>query len=309
MRVAFFETLAEMGKDREDIFVLTADLGFKLFDGFNAACPSRFFDVGVAESNMIGLAAGLSLSGKTVYCYSIIPFLVMRPFEQIRMDVAYENLNVRLVGVGGGFTYGLEGISHFGLEDLALMRSLPNMCIVVPADPLEAQCLARLSCGHEGPMYIRLGKTGEPRIHERMPAFHIGKSMVLKEGRHAAIIAVGSMVLAGKQVASLLEKRGIDATLVNMHTIKPLDVEAISHIASTHEAIFTLEEHNITGGLGSAVAEILAETGFGGPFRRFGIDARPRGFIGHADYLKERYGLSPEKIFADIIKIIKDEPR
>ncbi|MEW6409357.1 MAG: transketolase C-terminal domain-containing protein, partial [Nitrospirota bacterium] len=241
------------------MFVLTADLGYKLFDNIRADCPDRFYDIGVAEANMIGIAAGLSSCGKNVYCYSIAPFLVMRAFEQVRIDVAYHGLNVKLVGVGGGFTYGLEGITHFGLEDLALMRSLPNMTVVVPADPFEAQRLAAVSVRYQGPMYIRLGKTGEPCVYDAEPDFEIGEATILKDGKDLAIFAIGNMVYTGKQLLGLLTRKGISATLINMHTLKPLDITAVNQIAEVHDIILSLEEHNIHGGLGSAVAEVLAE--------------------------------------------------
>ena len=305
MRAAFFTALEDLYQNDKDIFVLTADLGYKLFDNFKLKCPERFYDIGVAEANMIGVAAGLALSGKNVYCYSIIPFLVMRAYEQIRIDISYHNLNVKLIGVGGGFTYGLEGITHFGLEDFALMRSLSNMSIVVPADPLEAQVLARISCEYPGPLYIRLGRTGEPSIHDKMPKFIIGKAMLLKEGKKIALFAIGNMVYIGKQLVDFLGKKGLNPTLINMHTLKPLDVETILQITSTHEALFTLEEHNIHGGLGSAIAEVLAENGCRCHFKRFGIPEKLGNYIGNADYLRLKYGLTPEKIYENILYEIK----
>ena len=302
MRDAFFKAITDIARLHKDIFILTGDLGFKLFDDFRAKHPERFFDIGVAESNMAGIAAGLALSGKNVYCYSITPFLVMRAYEHIRVDIAYQNLSVKLVGVGGGFTYGREGFTHCGFEDLALMRALPNMTIVVPSDIFEAKKLAVLSHKHQGPMYIRLGKTNGIVVHEEEPEFEIGKAMILQEGNAVALFAVGDMVYVAKQVADMLsKKKGIRATLVNMHTIKPLDVEIISQVASTHEAIFSLEEHNINGGLGSAIAEVLAESRYNGLFRRFGIPNSLKGYIGSADYLRDRYGLTHEKIFEKIL--------
>jgi transketolase len=302
VRATFFTTLEELYQQNEEIFVLTADLGYKLFDSIKLCCTERFYDIGVAEANMIGISAGLSLSGKNVYCYSIVPFLVMRAYEQIRIDIAYHNLNVKLVGVGGGFTYGLEGMTHFGLEDFALMRSLPNMCVVVPADPVEAQCLAKKSYEHEGPMYIRLGRTGEPHVYETCPNFIIGKAVQLTEGKNVAIFGIGNMVYIGKQVADMLEKKGIRVSMFNMHTLKPLDTDVITQAASTHNAIFSLEEHNITGGLGSAISEVLAESRYNGLFRRIGIHDNARDFIGNADYLRERYGLTPQKIYHTILE-------
>ena len=304
MRATFFKTIEEVYLQRDDIFVLTADLGYKLFDSLKEQCADRFYDIGIAESNMIGVASGLALSGKTVYCYSMVPFLVMRAYEQVRVDVAYHNLNVRLVAVGGGLTYGLEGFTHFGLEDFALMRAMPNMTIVIPADPIEAQCLARLSRTHEGPMYIRLGRSGEPAVHDKAPRFRIGEPIFLQEGKHIALCAVGTMVHTGAQVAGMLQQKGIKASLINMHTLKPLNREIIRQIAAAHEVIFSMEEHFIEGGLGSAIAEVLAESGYSGTFRRVGIGELGR-HTGSCDYLKDKYGLTAARVFERVITEIK----
>ena len=304
MRDTFFKALADMAQIHDDIYLLTGDLGFKLFDNFRAKYPERFFDIGLAESNMIGIAAGLSLSGKNVYCYSIIPFLIMRAYEQVRIDIAYQNLNVKLVGVGGGFTYGMEGFTHFGLEDLSLMKALPNMTVVVPADPEEAEQLARISYEYPTPLYIRLGRTGEPSIHSESPNFEIGKGMILSEGKDVAIFAIGNMVYHAKELMDILEKEGFTITLVNMHTLKPLDIELIKECASIHQAIFTIEEHSIVGGLGSALAEVLSENSYKGVFKRIGIPEKLENFIGNADYQRERYGLAAEKISESILKAI-----
>ena len=304
MRDTFFKALEGMAQIHDDIYLLTGDLGFKLFDNFRAKYPERFFDIGLAESNMIGIAAGLSLSGKNVYCYSIIPFLIMRAYEQVRIDIDYQNLNVKLVGVGGGFTYGMEGFTHFGLEDLSLMKALPNMTVVVPADPEEAEQLARISYEYPTPLYIRLGRTGEPSIHSESPNFEIGKGMILSEGKDVAIFAIGNMVYHAKELMDILEKEGFTITLVNMHTLKPLDIELIKECASIHQAIFTIEEHSIVGGLGSALAEVLSENSYKGVFKRIGIPEKLENFIGNVDHQRERYGLTAEKISESILKAI-----
>lgn len=305
MRATFFNSLIELYQNDRDFFVLTADLGYKLFDNFKNKAPERFYDIGVAEANMVGIASGLALTGKNVYCYSIIPFLVMRAYEQVRVDIAYHNVNVKLIGVGGGFAYGLEGFTHFGLEDFALMRSLPNMCVVSPADPVEATCLANICYKYEGPMYIRLGKTGEPIVYDKTPNFQIGKANIIKEGKKIALFAIGNMVYTGKLVADLLDKNGLRLTIINMHTLKPLDIETILQIATTHEVLFSLEEHNIHGGLGSAIAEVLAENGCRCRFKRFGIPEKLEKGMGNADYLRQIYGLTPEKISQKILNEIR----
>jgi transketolase len=306
MRPSFFKTLEELAEQRNDIVVLTGDLGFKLFDRFRAKFPNRFYNVGVAESNMIGLASGLSLGGKNVYCYSIIPFLLMRTYEHIRIDIAYNNLNVKLVGVGGGFTYGLEGITHFGLEDLALMRMLPNMAVVVPADPIEASALAKSSVEHRGPVYIRLGRAGEPCIHEKSVEFKIGQPITLIEGKDIALVAIGNMVCTAQKVASDLERKGLKASLINMHTIRPLNKEMIQQLAATHEYIFTIEEHYKNGGLGSAVLEVLADSGYKGTLERIGIPEKLGSCSGDPEFLRSRYGLTAESILKRIMIVLEE---
>lgn len=302
MRKAFFQVLGEVVATHGDIYLLTGDLGFGLFDSFRAKYPDKFYDIGVAESNMIGIAAGLSLSGKNVYCYSIIPFLVMRAYEHIRLDIAYNNLSVKLVGVGGGFTYGLEGFTHFGLEDLALMRALPNMTVVVPADPIEARQLAKISCEYPSPLYIRLGRTGDPTIHDGTCNFEVGKGMILSEGRDVAIFAIGNMVFEAKQAVDILRKKGITATLINMHTVKPLDVELVKQCASAYDVIFSIEEHSAVGGLGSALADVLCENAYKGVFKKMSIPEKLNDFIGDGNYLRDKYGLSSKKIASRILK-------
>ncbi len=306
MRVTFFKAIENKASSHNNIYLLTGDLGFKLFDDFRAKHPERFFDIGVAESNMSGIAAGLSLSGKNVYCYSIIPFLIMRAYEHIRNDIAYQNLNVKLIGAGGGFTYGLEGFTHYGLEDLAIMRMLPNMAVVVPADPIEARALAEASVEYEGPIYIRLGRTGEPSIHDKPVDFKIGQHIMLNEGKDIAIFAIGSMVYISKLVIEKLKQDGIKTTLINMHTIKPLDKDIIQQVASTHNAIFTVEEHYVHGGLGSAVGEVLLESAYKGRFERMGIPEKLEKYIGKADFLRSKYGLSEEGIYERILGGLKE---
>ncbi len=309
MRKAFFETLSSLTARDPHVYLLTGDLGFGVFDSFRASHPRTFVNVGVAEASMIGVGAGLALCGKKVYCYSIIPFLLMRAYEQIRVDVAGHGLGVRLIGTGGGFSYGLEGFTHYGLEDLALMRVLPNMTIVAPADPSEANQLAALSLDFATPLYVRLGKAGDPVVHTRPRTLAIGQGMVLSEGRHAAVIATGSMVFPALQAVQKLRAQGIEVTLIDMHTIQPLDVTLVRQCASSHELIVTVEEHRITGGLGSAVAEVLCENGYKGAFRRIGIPEKLPPCVGDAEHLKQQYGLSTEGILTGIIGTLEGAAR
>ena len=301
MRRTAIETLEKLSTTDASIFLLTADLGFKIFDRFRRAYPDRFINAGVAEANMIGLAAGLALSKKNVYCYSIVPFLTMRCLEQVRVDLCYQNLNVKLVGVGGGLSYGLEGITHHAIEDISIMRSIPNMTVVVPGDALEVEAIMNESATYDGPLYIRLGKDGAPQVHTTVPNLKIGKGIVLNEGGDLSIIANGTMLHTARIVSDTLGSKGLAVTLVSMHTVKPLDGELIKECARVSKAVFTLEEHSIIGGLGSAVAEVLAESSYAGLFTRIAIPDAYVPEIGGAEYLREKHGLAPEAVIDYIL--------
>ncbi len=305
MRDNFFRIIEDIVQNDRNVYILSGNLGFKLFDRFRTRFPGNFLDVGVAEPNMIGIAAGMSLSGKNVYCYSIIPFLLMRTYEQIRLNIAYQDLNVKLIGVGGGFTYGLEGFTHFAVEDLALMRLLPNMHVVVPADSIEAEMVARISYDFPHPLYIRLGKFGDPLVHEIKPHFEIGKGLVLKKGKEIAIFACGSMAYPAKRACEILLKKKVSAALIDLHTLRPLDTGLIKKYAQSHKAIFSVEEHFVSGGLGTAISEVLSETGYRGVFKRIGIPVQLKQVIGRMDYLRKIYGLTAEGIAVEILRTLK----
>ncbi len=307
MRQAFYDRLEQIARSDKNLYILTANLGFRFLDRIRSTCSEQFLDVGVAEANMISLAAGMSTCGKNVYCYSIIPFLTMRAYEQVRVDVCYHGLKVKLVGMGAGFTYGLEGFTHFGIEDLALMRALPELHIVAPDTVENAVKVAELSYSHPFPLYIRLGRAGVHSPDAQPSIRRIGEASVVREGRHLAIIATGNMVPVCDVVAGQLARDGIAATLVNMHTIRPFDSEMVRRCAAEHPIIVTAEEHSITGGLGSAVAEVLAEAPYTGRFARIGIPEKLDTVIGHADYLWDHYGLSAQKIYSRLMKMLKQE--
>src|SRR3989344_1097167 len=271
MRKVFCQTLKEEFQKDKNLFLLIGDLGVKFFGDFKNIDSKRAINVGVAESNMVGLAAGLAMAGKNVYCYSIIPFLIMRTFEQIRIDLCYNNLPVKLLGAGGGLVYGSEGMTHHAIEDMAIMRALPNMTVVAPGDSKEAEALAKLSVGYPGPLYIRFGRDSDPVIHQKEIDFKIGKGIFVKEGKGICLLANSTMLYTAKLVSDLLENKGFSHALISLHTVKPLDEELIRDCVKNYQAIFTLEEHNILGGLGGAVAEVLAESKYGGVFKRIGI--------------------------------------
>jgi transketolase len=305
MRKAFYEKMSAIAATDRNVYFLTGNLGYKFFDEIRSTCPEQFLDVGVAEQNMIGLASGMALCGKSVYCYSIIPFLTLRACEQVRVDVCYHKLPVKLVGMGAGFTYGQEGFTHFGIEDMAVMRSMPGMTVVVPDTIENAVRVAELSVDFKGPLYIRLGRAGIHGAGNKATLKDIGKAAVLRQGKDCAVIAIGNMVAVAEQAAENLAARKISASVINMHTLKPLDESAVLACAKKYRYIFTLEEHSLQGGLGSAVAEVLAESGFGGKFERIAIPEKLDPVIGDADYLWDHYGLSPGKVTNRLLKAIK----
>jgi len=306
MRTAFIKTLTTMARKDIRIYLLTGDLGFSVIENFRKEFPDRFFNVGIAEQTMIGVAAGLALSGKTVFTYSIASFITMRCFEQIRNDLCYHNLKVRIIGVGSGFSYSTSGITHHSLSDIAIMRSLPNMTIIVPGDPVEVERAMEKSDDIEGPIYFRLGKTGEPKLHSSISEFTIGKGLVMKEGDDIALITCGSMLEVTKSVAEVLEKKGLSVKVISMHTVKPIDENLILNTASKIKYLFTIEEHNIIGGLGSAVAEILSEAPSREKmvFKRIGVEDKFCIVAGNRNYIRDLFDISKEKIVSHILSIV-----
>lgn len=289
MRKLFVKCLIERARVDERIFVITPDLGYSVLEDFANEFPERFLNTGVAEQNAIGIAAGLALSGKLVYAYSIIPFITMRCFEQVRVDVAYMKTNVRLVGVGAGLSYGAAGATHHAVEDIAIMRALPNMTVCCPGDPIEAEALIKQSFEYNGPMYFRLGKSGEPRIHKEGATIELGKAVTVTEGEDLALITTSNMLEHGYQLVTEWAKQGKFARLISMPTIKPFDTEFVQKLLEKKLPIVTLEEHNIIGGLGSAVAEVIAESGQSVKFKRIAIPDSYSHFVGGHQYLREKF--------------------
>ena len=309
MRTAFIQTLIECARTDERLFLLVGDLGYSVVEPFGQEFPDRFINVGVAEQNMTGIAAGLALSGKIVFTYSIANFPTLRCLEQIRNDVCYHNLNVKIVAVGGGFAYGAQGMTHHATEDLAIMRALPNMTVLAPADPVETRLATRAIAGSPGPCYLRLGKASEPVVHQTPPAFSIGKAITVREGTDVTLITTGGILSNTMQAAEQLAKQGLGARVLSMHTLKPLDTEAVLAAARQTKAIVTVEEHSMIGGLGSAVAEVLAELGNSHvTFRRIGIKDEFCQQVGSQEYLRETHGLSVEGIVKAVQSLMEMMP-
>ncbi|NJN81473.1 MAG: transketolase [Caldilineaceae bacterium] len=264
MRTAFINELCEVAAENERVWLLCADIGYSVLERFADRFPDRFVNVGVAEQNMTGIAAGLAMSGKIVFTYSIANFPTLRCLEQIRSDVCYHNANVKVVSVGGGLAYGPQGYTHHGLEDLAIMRSLPNMKVVAPADPVEAQLATRAVATLAGPAYLRLGKANEPVVHSDLPSFETGKVVKVQDGERVLIVSTGGMLKTVLDVGKQLENQGVKAAIWSSPWLKPFDEAAIRTALSRFSLIVTVENAQESGGLGSCVAEVIAESESGG---------------------------------------------
>lgn len=302
MRNTFINTLIELAKTDKRIFLLTGDLGFSVLEKFQQKFPERFFNMGVAEQNMIGVAAGLALSGKIVFVYSIVPFITMRCFEQIRNDLCFQNLNVHLIGIGGGVSYGCAGATHFALEDVSVMRSLANMTVITPGNYTETKASIEFSMKHQGPIYIRLGKE-KVSITPTKENFQIDRGIVLEKGKDITIIATGSILELAKMVCIELKKRNLSVNLISMPMIKPLDEKIVLESAQKTKAIFTIENHGFIGGLGSAVSEVISESQYKILFRKFALSDKVNTFIGSQEYLFKKSGMTVSKITREILKI------
>ncbi|MBA7639619.1 Apulose-4-phosphate transketolase subunit B [subsurface metagenome] len=305
MRAAFISTLIDLAREDERIFLLVGDVGFSLVEPYAQEFPRRFVNIGIAEQNMAGIATGLALSGKTVFVYSIANFPTLRCVEQIRNDICYHNANVRIVTAGGGLIYGALGTTHHVTEDVAVMRALPNMAVVAPGDPAEAALATRATAEWSGPCYLRLGRTKDPQVHQTTPDFQMGKAIKLREGRDITLIASGVVLYNTVLAAQQLVQQGVESRVLSMHTIKPLDKVAVLSAATETGTTVTIEEHNIIGGLGSAVAEVLAEENKSNVvFMRMGIPDEFCTQVGSQAYLRELYSLSVEGIVSSVMKLM-----
>lgn len=303
MRRAFLETLTELVSADPKVMLLTGDTGFHVFDQFRERFPGNFLNVGISEAAMIGLAAGLALEGRQVFVYAIAPFATLRCLEQIRVDLCGQNLPVKIVGVGAGLTYGAAGPTHHAIEDLGVLRPLPNMTVICPGDPAETRAAVRATLALPGPCYLRLGKSGEPAVHAaELADFRIGRGIVISPGRDLAVICTGNMLASGRELCRLLAGMGLQAGLVSLPCLKPLDEELLASLAARLPLLVTVEEHNLIGGLGSAVAEFLGDRASRARLLRFGIPDRFAGQAGSQEYLRELYGLSPAQMASRIAK-------
>ena len=301
MRDTFVRTLLEIAKKDKNVYIITGDLGFGVLKPFWTELPDQIINAGIAEQNMTSIAAGLAMQGKTVYTYSIGNFPTLRCIEQIRNDCAYHNANVKVVCVGGGFVYGSLGMSHHATEDIAMMRSLPDVTVLAPGDLVEAECATKAIYEMPGTCYLRLGRGGEKRIHEKLDGFTIGKAIEIQKGENVAVFSTGAIFDEVNEACEELKAQGITPTVYTFPTVKPIDKDVILEGAKTHKAIVTVEEHNLSGGFGSAVAEVLAETdGVKAKLVRVALDDRYSCIVGSQKYLRKQYSIDAKAIIGKI---------
>jgi transketolase len=310
MRNSFFKALED--HSRANTIFVTGDLGFGVIEPFRRKFPDQFINAGVAEQNMIGLAAGLALAGKKVFVYSIGNFNTLRPLEQIRNDVAYHELNVTIVSVGGGLAYGSLGFSHHATEDLAIMRAIPNMTVLAPGDTFEAYEITKKIIHEDlGPVYLRLGRAGEATIHtaDSIKKLQIGKGLPIieQETTEVAVLSTGGMLEIAMNVSGRLRKRGLACSVFSFPTLKPFDAELARRIFREYEHVVALEEHSSIGGFTSAILEsLVGVSGINlGNFTSFALPSTFAPYVGDQHYLRDRYGISENKIFSALCKKIK----
>ena len=299
-RESYGRTLAELGKEHEDFLVLDADLaGSTKTAVFRKAFPERHINCGIAEQNMIGVAAGIAATGRVAFASSFAMFAAGRAYEQIRNSVGYPQLNVKIAATHGGISVGEDGATHQCNEDFALMRTIPGMVVMVPSDDVEAEAMVRAAYAHKGPVYMRFSRLATPVFNNpETYKFEIGKAITMREGKDVAIIAAGLPVASAMEAAEKLAAEGIEARVIDMHTIKPLDEAAVLRAAKEIGKIVTVEEHSVIGGLGSAVAEVLAEQ-YPAKLKRIGVYDRYTE-SGPAEALIHHYGLDGEGVYSAV---------
>lgn len=293
MRTVFNKVLVELAEKDPRIHMVLADIGYGEIEGFARRFPDRYYNCGVMEQNMTGVACGIAMEGNIAVTYSIANFPTLRCLEQIRNDVCYHNANVKIVNIGGGVSYGALGVSHHSTEDIAIMRALPNMVVVVPCDLQEAEAATRAVFEYEGPVFYRCGYKNEKDIHHRPFKFELGKALTVEDGDDCTIIFCGPLGFEAQKAVLAAREKGIHCRLISMHTIKPIDREAIVRAAKETGRIITVEEHNLSGGLGSAVAEVLCDEGaLNVKMHRMALPDVNVHQVGSQQYLREYYHLT-----------------
>ena len=297
MRNAFADEITTLAVNDPRLVLLSGDIGNKLFDGFKAVDASRFYNCGVAEANMMGVAAGMALSGLRPIIYTITPFTTTRCFEQIRVDVCYHHVPVIIVGTGSGLSYAELGPTHHSLEDMAILRTLPGLCVLAPADAIELRLLLRAALQQDRPVYFRIGKKGEPLIHTQLTELSIGEAIVIKPGKDIALIAAGTILSEVIKAGEHLTQLGYEVEIISFPSIKPLDTAYLKQANGRFKLLVTIEEHGIIGGLGSAIAEWqMQQTTTPIPQLMLGTPDEFMHEVGSQAYARDKYDLTTEKI-------------
>lgn len=310
MRDTFVKTLIEEAKKDKNIELITGDLGFGVLKPYFEQLPNQFTNAGIAEQNMTGVAAGMALCGKTVFTYSIGNFPTLRCIEQIRNDCAYPHANVKIVCVGGGFVYGSLGMSHQATEDIAILRALPEVTVVCPGDLVEAAEATKAIAHTPGTVYLRLGRGGEKRVHDKIDNFQIGKAIKIREAKadcnkKVALFSTGAILDEVTEAAGILEKEGIGVEEYSFHTVKPIDKDVILDCANRYDYIVTVEEHNVIGGFASAVSEVITDSDENVRLIKIGLNDEYCSKVGNQKYLRAQYGMTAQ----DIVNKVKETVR
>lgn len=299
MRTAYLDTLYELASKDKRVYALISDNGAIVYDKYRKDLSAQYLNLGISEANMLGMAAGMASCGKIPFAYTIGAFLAYRAFEFIRNDICLQKQNVKIVGTGAGEVYSALGPTHHSTEDLGGLRALPNLTILCPASPLEVKKAAVAAYEYEGPVYLRLGTNKEPEIYSQDYLFEIGRGVTVKKGDDVTLIGTGSILKDVLDVAEMLQRDGIQARIINIHTLKPIDKEIILRAIEETGKIVTIEDHNIIGGLGSAVSEVIAESGHGVNFKRLGLQGFSSGYGTYAQ-IKEMNGIGLKQIYNEI---------
>lgn len=310
MRDTFVKTLIEEARKDKNIELVTGDLGFGVLKPYFEQLPNQFTNAGIAEQNMTAVAAGMALCGKTVFTYSIGNFPTLRCVEQIRNDCAYPHANVKIVCVGGGFVYGSLGMSHQATEDIAILRALPEVTVVCPGDLVEAEEATRAIAHTQGTVYLRLGRGGEKRVHDKIDNFQIGKAIKIQEAKadcnkKIAMLSTGAILDEATDAAKILEEEGIGVEEYSFHTVKPIDKDVILDCANRYDYIVTVEEHNVIGGFASAVSEVITDSDENVRLIKIGLNDEYCSKVGNQKYLRAQYGMTAQ----DIVKKVKETVR
>lgn len=301
MRTAYLDTLYDLARKDKRVYALISDNGAIVYDKYRKDLASQYLNLGISEANMLGMAAGMASCGKIPFAYTIGAFLAYRAFEFLRNDICLQKQNVKVVGTGAGEVYSALGPTHHSTEDLGGLRTLPNLIILCPASPMEVRRATEAAYEYDGPVYLRLGTNREPEIYEQDYSFEIGKGVTVREGKDITLIGTGSILKDILDSADKLKKDGIQARVINIHTIKPIDRDIIQKAIDETGKIVTVEDHNVIGGLGSAVAEVIAEYGEGVVFKRLGLNGFSEGYGTYAQ-VKEMNGIGIELICNEVRK-------